>query len=413
MIDIESSFKKQYEEAQEIINLRKSYEELLLAGISGAQNVYQASAQQAEQQASYDISGAYANYLKQQRNIAAQGHLESGYKEEVGDVLQQQYQSAYTQAKASQAQTTAKAYETYTKDVAKLEETEEAAQASITKALEERAKRASEFQQWTWKQLGITDPEKQLTSEIYDPSQGLYPVYTDAGELTDFGRDWLQKAWLQGIEVDRKTIKLEELLDEKQQETYKDYRFEILKDIAEVELLKDEKGDYLLPDYDEPGGKTARLKTQGYIDKEIKKPTNSFKLKSSDYGLIDWGKKGRDKIQPAVTEMQKYAEDLGLSTAEVATILKNHVNNNLNDIVTDIVGTHKNESGTVARIKTVVSDFTKTQGEYEDVLNLLDNLGAKIESEIGLWSNKDSITRLYNTLLDALETAAKTKYLGA
>ena len=81
------------------------------------QQQYQQTAQTAATQASYDISGAYANYLKQQRSIASQGQLETGYKEELGDVLESQYSSAYQQAKATQAENVASAAETYAKNV--------------------------------------------------------------------------------------------------------------------------------------------------------------------------------------------------------------------------------------------------------------------------------------------------------
>lgn len=107
IVEMESEFNRLAAEEAGHQNLTEYYK-FLLAGASQtaqthAQTTYQAQAQTAAEQASYDISGAYANYLKQQRNIAAQGRLESGYKEEVGDVLQQQYQSAYGQARAEQA----------------------------------------------------------------------------------------------------------------------------------------------------------------------------------------------------------------------------------------------------------------------------------------------------------------------
>lgn len=106
-VEIESEFNRLAAEEAGHQNLTEYYKSLLTGASQTAekyaQTQYAQMGQTAAEQASYDISGAYANYLKQQRNIAAQGHLESGYIEEVEDVLQQQYQSAYNQARAAQA----------------------------------------------------------------------------------------------------------------------------------------------------------------------------------------------------------------------------------------------------------------------------------------------------------------------
>ena len=90
LYELRSSYEKQLEEEQAIIDLRQQYKDLLTGSLTAAQQQYRQTAQTAAAQARYDISGAYANYLKQQRSIAAQGRLESGYKEELSDVLQQQ-----------------------------------------------------------------------------------------------------------------------------------------------------------------------------------------------------------------------------------------------------------------------------------------------------------------------------------
>jgi hypothetical protein len=95
----------------------KTIQDWLTGATQSATQQYQASAETAAQQASYDISGAYANYLKQQRGVMNQGQLESGHKEEVGSALQQQYQGAYSQARATQAQDVAKAYSQYSEDI--------------------------------------------------------------------------------------------------------------------------------------------------------------------------------------------------------------------------------------------------------------------------------------------------------
>jgi hypothetical protein len=107
LVELESEFNARAAEERGHKDLTEYYTSLLTGASrtaqSYAQTSYAAEAQTAAEQASYDISGAYANYLKQQRNIASQGRLESGHKEELSGVLGEQYESAYSQAKATQA----------------------------------------------------------------------------------------------------------------------------------------------------------------------------------------------------------------------------------------------------------------------------------------------------------------------
>ena len=420
MIDTISGFLNEYEKEQATIDARKYYEDLLTTGINSARQQYQASTQKAAEQASYDISGAYANYLKQQRNAMSQGRLESGYKEELGDVLQQQYQNAYSQARTAQVQNIASAQTAYNENVAALQQTEEQAQTAITKSLTERAQRASQFQELVWRQYGITDPEKQLTADIYDKKQGLYPVYdkddtTGDYTLTDFGKDWVQRAMLQGVENDKgKVVKFEDWLreeDEKAYETYKTYYGEIIKDVGDLEYEQDEKGNYLLPAYKETAGKDTRLKTEGYIE-SISKPKDSFELKGSDYGLIDFGDKGKDKIQPAVVKMQDYGHDLGLSETEVASTVKNYITNNIDSIINDSLKNYDSNTKAGGIVKDALLKKAKACSNYNDILDVLDEFAKQIQSATGQ-RDKSGVVRLYNALLDELEKDAKTKHRGA
>ena len=68
------------------------------------QQAFETAASQVQQQTQYDISGAYANYLKNQRNIAQQSQLGTGFKEQVSQQLRDQYSSAFEQAKTEEAQ---------------------------------------------------------------------------------------------------------------------------------------------------------------------------------------------------------------------------------------------------------------------------------------------------------------------
>lgn len=412
MIDTISGFLKEYEKEQSVIDARKYYEDLLTTGIDSAQQQYQASTQKAAEQASYDISGAYANYLKQQRNAMSQGRLESGYKEELGDVLQQQYQSAYSQARAAQEQDVTAAYDTYTKNVATLKQAEEKSQTDITTALTERAQRASQFQELVWKQYGITDPEKQLTSSRYDSTQGLYPVYAKdktTGEytLTDFGKDWVQRAMLQGVQDSKgNVVKFEDWLreeDEKAYETYKTHYGEIIKDVGELEYEQDENGNYLLPEYKETAGKETRLKTEGYIE-SISKPSSTLDLNINDFGLVDWGKSGKSKITESVDGLigpTGYGNELGLSEQETVTAIRNK----LQTFDPKWVDEHYHSRTGEDAVNYAIETFINSSGSADDLYVLLKDLSQK--------KDRSFVDHVWNELINAVYNAGYNKYRGA
>ena len=158
------------------------------------QQQYQQTAQTAATQASYDISGAYANYLKQQRSIAAQGRLESGYKEELSDVLQQQYQSAYSQAKAVQEQTTTKAYETALAQTQEYSDIYEKSLTDLYAQAEESALMFDKFYKTVASKIGeVEDLSKLYTALGVTGGLGAYDPETR--ELTTRGKGlWAQ--WL-------------------------------------------------------------------------------------------------------------------------------------------------------------------------------------------------------------------------
>lgn len=425
LYELRSSYEKQLEEEQAIIDLRQQYKDLLTGSLTAAQQQYQQIAQTAAAQAGYDISGAYANYLKQQRSIAAQGRLESGYKEELSDVLKSQYGSAYQQAKATQATTVSKAYETYLKRAEQAYSTQTKNKEIVDELVQERASRAATFADLYNQYRNITNADL-LESAEYDPTTGKYPVYAmdeETGEykLTEFGKDWYDEGFVGKVAFtddkgETRALSFEDWLkesgDEKAIETWQTHAAEIMKDIAEIDYSKNEKGELTLPKYEEKKGKETKLKTKGYIE-SINKPMDSLKLEAHDYGLIDWGVKGSDKVMSAVSEMTKYGEQIGLSETDIASTLKNYIVNNQNELLKIIIGTHQNETGTVSRIKKVFTDYINSDGTINDVVTLLDSLGSKMESEIGIWADKKAVGDVYNKLLDALQTASKTKYLGA
>lgn len=425
LYELRSSYEKQLEEEQAIIDLRQQYKDLLTGSLTAAQKQYQQIAQTAAAQASYDISGAYANYLKQQRSIAAQGRLEGGYKEELSDVLKSQYGSAYQQARATQATAVSKAYETYLKSAEQAYSTQIKNKEIVDELIQERASRAATFADLYNQYRNITNADL-LESAEYDPTTGKYPVYamdeeTGKYKLTEFGKDWYTEGFVGKVAFtdnkgETRALSFEDWLkengDEKAIETWQTHAAEIMKDVAEIDYSKNEKGELTLPKYEEEKGKETKLKTKGYIE-SINKPMDSLKLEVHDYGLIDWGVKGSDKVMSAVSEMTKYGEQIGLSETDIASTLKNYIVNNQNELLKIIIGTHQNEKGTVSRIKEVFTDYINSDGTINDVVTLLDSLGSKMASEIGIWADKKAVGDVYNKLLDALQTASKTKYLGA
>ena len=177
--ELKSSILKDIEESEEHKANVQSIQDWLTGQTQLAQRQYQQTAQTAATKASYDIFGAYANYLKQQRNIASQGQLETGYKEELGDVLKSQYGSAYQQAKATQAENVASAAETYAKNVYQYsKEASEAVQSYYKSAIKE-AEIQSNIYKAAEEYAGFTE----------DSQYPLYELINDKYQLTDYGFD--------------------------------------------------------------------------------------------------------------------------------------------------------------------------------------------------------------------------------
>ena len=218
LYELRSSYEKQLEEEQAIIDLRQQYKDLLTGSLTAAQQQYQQTAQTAATQAGYDISGAYANYLKQQRSIAAQGRLESGYKEELSDVLQQQYQSAYSQAKAVQEQTTTKAYETALAQTQEYSDIYEKSLTDLYAQAEESALMFDRFYKTVASEIGeVEDLSKLYTALGVTGGLGAYDPETR--ELTTRGKG----LWAQWLGAENLTNILKEEDEELYQWALKNY----------------------------------------------------------------------------------------------------------------------------------------------------------------------------------------------
>ena len=105
--------------------------------------------------------------------------METGYKEELGDVLKSQYGSAYQQAKATQAENVASAAETYAKNVYQYsKEASEAVQSYYKSAIKE-AEIQSNIYKAAEEYAGFTE----------DSQYPLYELINDKYQLTDYGFD--------------------------------------------------------------------------------------------------------------------------------------------------------------------------------------------------------------------------------
>jgi hypothetical protein len=302
--ELKSSFLKDIVEEEKYKENIKSIQDWLTSQTQVASSTYQAQAQTAAEQASYDISGAYANYLKQQRNIASQGRLESGYKEEVGDVLQQQYQSVYGQARATQAQNVAGAQASYLKNVQSYQETaSKAATSYYESALKEAELRANiykaaeEYANLEGSQFDVYD---------IDPKTGRYT-------LTDWGYEQLSGALL-GQEGGFKTYLEEQKLTDELDYYLSDPTGTHKRLFGITETTYDPLSEESLSrrlgavTTDETG------KTISYID-TIEKPT--VDIHWSDYGWVDLGESASNKIINTAPQVEQYMAQLGVSSDDL------------------------------------------------------------------------------------------------
>lgn len=333
------------------------YTKLLTEGAKTAQEsakaYYDPIAEQAGKQASYDISGAYASYLKQQQNIAAQSGLESGYKEEVGSGLKSAYGSAYQQAKATEAQTLASAAEKassiYSSGV-------ESAQKTITSQLEAMATEASQRA----KLFKATEKyaTQGLTGDLYRPyatyeddvrvGEGIYQ-YNDATgeyEITDLGRDLYAKSMLSDADAYKSYLEEQGLLD-----YYLTNQGALTKDLFGVEsvITDAETGKTRLATYDptSEASMKARYSTEGYLEEQIKQNRpKSLGLVVLDQNVLVSSEKQK--------EILDYIKALGLTEQEVADF---YGVNSISDYMTSITTDAKKKTQTAMRLNEQYNQF--------------------------------------------------------
>lgn len=303
-VELRSSFLKDVLEEEEYQKNVKSIQDWLTGQTQAAQQQYQATAKTAAEQASYDISGAYANYLKQQRNVASQGRLESGYKEEVGDALQQQYQSAYGQAKATQAQSVASAQNAYTKAVQQYGETASKAATSYYESAVKEAEQRAKLYKAAEEYAGFTEDSQ---FDLYNRVDGKYT-------LSDYGSEVMRSKLLGESEGFKKYLEDEGLTD-----TLEFYLSDA-KGLNEALFgITDTKYD---PQSEESFKRRLSAVTKegvSYID-TLEKPV--LNVNWNDFGRIDFGESGFNKLKATNSSISDYAKtQLGLTDDEIKSAL--------------------------------------------------------------------------------------------
>jgi multidrug efflux pump subunit AcrA (membrane-fusion protein) len=344
--ELKSSFLKDIVQEGEYQSNVKALQDWLTGATQAATQQYQATAQTAAEQASYDISGAYANYLKQQRAVAAQGQLESGHKEEIGNVLQQQYQGAYSQARTAQAQTVAKAQEQYGENISYATQMyEKDKQALLNAAIKEADARASIFKA-AEQYAGLMDYTQNITplgADIRDASgnvigtgKGIYDIDAATGEhtLTKYGTNVFRQALLQD-EGFKNYLEEKGLTDEL------DY---YLSDITGLHktLFGFTETDYGISEASKKAIAEATLGTEGYAE-TIARPEITDYI--GWYDFTTYSKRTFEKqIHNMTSDIEKYADDLGLTETEIKSALDGKTIDEYLDVVSDNV--NKNSYGT-------------------------------------------------------------------
>lgn len=298
----------------------------------------QFAATKAATQASYDITNAYANYLKQQRNIANQGAFEAGHKQELSTLAQEQYQTSYDIARATQAQTYAKDYETAWKDY-------KTSMTNLYATATEEADTLATIYDVLEKGAGYDDSKFPFYEEkSYVDDQGVTRTKL---ELTSWGRDAVRKYALAEGSTIKADLEKADVLD---------YFLSNKSDVLE-NLFGITETDYRISDESIEQSNKDYYGTAGYIE-SVEKPKSSFNW--NDAATIDLGKTYETKKKELLSDISDYATSVGLTDDDI-NLIKTQLSNDLDAIIK----TQKEKGGNA---------YDPSQATY-----LVDNATAKIE----------------------------------
>lgn len=338
--ELKSSYLKDILESEETRSLVKEYTDLL----SGQ---YKSTVQTAAQQASYDISGAYANYLSRQRNIAAQGQLETGYKEELGSQLQSAYGTAYQQAKATQAEAVAEATSAY-------QQYSQQFQEQIYSAAEKEATLQANIYKLAEEQAGLLDTKL-----------GVYTAPDESGyvSLTDYGSELFKKYLLQD-ESFKQLLEDEGMTDELE------YYLSNFQNLNE-KLFGFTDTEFGVTEESRQAHRKVLAETPGYKE-SLTVP--ELDLNANDFATLDFGEKGEDKLKKTKQSVEEYIDKLYLNENEV----KEALGMSLDDYYAMM-------NNTVSEI------YRETQGKYsatytrKELNRLFDDMIKKLQRKSGMF----------------------------
>ena len=392
--DIKSSFDEEAAKAFGAKSLEELYTEMLLPSAeqkasAAASTIYGQRKQQAAETASYDISKAYANYLKQQRNVAGAANLMAGHKEELSSALRSDYETAYSQARASESQTLSKAASEASDIYSDVYKTESAAAKSLYdtlmkdvnlktdlyKALEEKV-----FSEEYVKSLGVNTGYTTASGE-YVPFN-VYETVDGTTKLTDYGMDIMSRALLEDPD------NLMEYLSKSGRQDLQDYYMNNAASFRELAFgITD--SEYRLSEESKELSRQRLFGTEGYID-TISMP--------EQLNIGNWrGKFKETEYSTAVDNASEYAKELGLSDEDSTKALLNYFTTEAND---------KGESMVVRKVYQQLID--EIGAETMSITELMNLLRSKFESTQPLDAN--SFEQVYPKLTSSLKEYAKTKY---
>lgn len=155
--------------------------------LTGLQQAAKAQQQLAQQQASYDISQAYANYKQQQLQIAQASKLGTGFKEQLVEDLKSAYSGAYTQAKVTEAQNLQKVAEQYASNLQSAETAYGEMGTQLARYQELLNEYASQYGKSalgaTYRDVDWSNLGDYKTSGLYDYVNGQYQLNEKGQEL--------------------------------------------------------------------------------------------------------------------------------------------------------------------------------------------------------------------------------------
>ena len=367
-------------------SLEEYYTSLLTSGKNYATNIssqyYNQNVESVNKKADYDITGAYNNYLKQQRALNTQSRLETGYKEELGELSKNQYNSAYEQAKTTQAKnlaTVAQETEELYQSVAK--DSSDAATELYDTLMAEVNNKTALFKAVESQLLDKTVLAKLGVSTGYKTKSGeevkfnIYENTPDGIKLSDYGMDVASR--LLSSEDFHHYLEEEELLDYYLSNPYK----------LNEELFGVTDTEYRMTDESKALSYQRLFNTPGYLESLELTDFSKADFNDNDFYMWDWGKQRGEKASDAAGYLGEYATKLGLTTEEASEVL-----NAFKSDVADL-NKNKNKSGTNSRLLAI---------------NITDAVPKLFG--IGTGAARDDAEKLYYYAAEQLKALAKNKY---